>query len=191
MILIFASYGGSRDESRTGTMLISARYAGSMPADRTDPGVHEAVAARLADRDGRYTGARRDLIQALAEAGRPLTVDEIVVCAPRQRPSSVYRNLAVFEAEGVVRRLAGVDDLARFELTEALVGHHHHLACQQCGAMTDVQLPAHLEQALEAELSRLAGAEGFTLGSHVLDAVGVCSDCSAPPRPATSPPRDR
>jgi Fur family ferric uptake transcriptional regulator len=162
-----------------------------MPADRTDPGVHEAVAARLADRDGRYTGARRDLIQALAEAGRPLTVDEIVVRAPRQRPSSVYRNLAVFEAEGVVRRLAGVDDLARFELTEALVGHHHHLACQQCGAMTDVQLPAHLEQALEAELSRLAGAEGFTLGSHVLDAVGVCSDCSTRTRPANSPPRDR
>jgi Fur family ferric uptake transcriptional regulator len=162
-----------------------------MPADRTDPGVHEAIAARLADRDGRYTGARRDLIQALAEAGRPLTVDEIVVRAPRQRPSSVYRNLAVFEAEGVVRRLAGVDDLARFELTEALVGHHHHLACQQCGAMTDVQLPAHLEQALEAELSRLAGAEGFALRSHVLDAVGVCSDCSTPPRPATSPPRDR
>ena len=85
------------------------------------PDLHEAVAARLADRVGRYTGARRDLIQALVEARCPLTVDEIVVRAPRQRPSSVYRNLAVFEAEGVVRRLAGVGDLARFELTEALV----------------------------------------------------------------------
>jgi Fur family transcriptional regulator, ferric uptake regulator len=162
-----------------------------MPADRTDNGVHEAVAARLADRDGRYTGSRRDLIQALAEAGRPLTVDEIVVRAPRQRPSSVYRNLAVFEAEGVVRRLAGVGDLARFELTEALVGHHHHLACQQCGAMTDVQLPPDLERALDTELSRLAGAEGFTLRSHVLDAVGVCSACSTTARPATDPARGR
>ena len=172
-------------------MLTFARYAGGMPADRTDTGVHEAVAARLADRDGRYTGSRRDLIQALAEAGRPLTVDEIVVRAPRQRPSSVYRNLAVFEAEGVVRRLAGVDDLARFELTEALVGHHHHLACQQCGSMTDVQLPADLERALERELGRLAGAEGFTLGSHVLDAVGVCQSCASATRPATAPARDR
>ena len=172
-------------------MLIPGRYADLMPPDRTDPGVHEAVAARLADRDGRYTGSRRDLIQALAEAGRPLTVDEIVVRAPRQRPSSVYRNLAVFEAEGVVRRLAGVGDLARFELTEALVGHHHHLACQQCGAMTDVQLPAELERALDVELSRLAGDEGFALRSHVLDAVGVCSDCSTATRPATTPARDR
>ena len=158
------------------------------------PDVHEAVAARLADRDGRYTGARRDLIQALAEAGRPLTVDEIVARAPRQRPSSVYRNLAVFEAEGVVRRLAGVGDLARFELTEALVGHHHHLACQVCGAMTDVQLPHDLEHELDAALGRLARSEGFVLASHVLDAVGVCNGCAqagSGPRPATTPPRDR
>jgi Fur family transcriptional regulator, ferric uptake regulator len=160
-----------------------------MPADRTDNGVHEAVAARLADRDGRYTGSRRDLIQALAEAGRPLTVDEIVVRAPGQRPSSVYRNLAVFEAEGVVRRLAGVGDLARFELTEALVGHHHHLACQECGAMTDVHLPPELEHELEQALDRVAGAEGFVLRSHVLDAVGVCEDCAGGGRPAT--PRSR
>jgi Fe2+ or Zn2+ uptake regulation protein len=165
-----------------------------MSPDLQETGVHEAVAARLADRDNRYTGARRDLIQALAVAGRPLTVDEIVVRAPRQRPSSVYRNLAVFEAEGVVRRLAGLGDLARFELTEALVGHHHHLACERCGAMTDVHLPHSLERRLEEALGRLAGAEGFTLSSHVLDAVGVCRACTEADRatrPATDPSGDR
>jgi Fur family transcriptional regulator, ferric uptake regulator len=164
-----------------------------MPPDATDAGVHEAVAARLAGRDGRYTGSRRDLIQALADAGRPLTVDEIVVRSPKQRPSSVYRNLSVFEAEGVVRRLAGVGDLARFELTEALVGHHHHLACQVCGAMTDVNLSPDLERRLERALDDIAAAEGFTLSSHVLDAVGVCHDCarSGRTRPETPPSRDR
>jgi Fur family ferric uptake transcriptional regulator len=176
-------------ESRTGIMLISCGYAGGMPPD-----LHEDVAARLAGHDGRYTGSRRDLIQALAEAGRPLTVDEIVERSPRQRPSSVYRNLAVFEAEGVVRRLAGVGDLARFELTEALVGHHHHLACQTCGAMTDVHLPHDLELLLDEALSRIARTEGFTLSAHELDAVGVCQACSEAPswtRPATTTPRDR
>jgi Fur family transcriptional regulator, ferric uptake regulator len=170
-------------------MLISPGYAARMPLD-----LHEAVAARLADRSGRYTGSRRDLIQLLAEAGRPLTVDEIVERAPKQRPSSVYRNLAVFEAEGVVRRMAGVGDLARFELTEALVGHHHHLACQVCGAMTDVQLPHDLERRLDDVLSSLAAAENFAVTSHVLDAVGVCASCAgADPatRPTTNPSRNR
>ena len=110
----------------------------------------------------------------------------------------MYRNLAVFEAEGVVRRLAGVDDLARFELTEALVGHHHHLACQVCGAMTDVHLPHEIERQLDQALSRVAATEGFTLSFHVLDAVGVCEACAeaasgAPGagRPATTPSSDR
>jgi Fur family transcriptional regulator, ferric uptake regulator len=170
-------------------MLISRGYAARMPID-----LHEAVAARLADRSGRYTGARRDLIQLLAEAGRPLTVDEIVLRAPRQRPSSVYRNLAVFEAEGVVRRMAGVGDLARFELTEALVGHHHHLACQVCGAMTDVQLPHDLERRLDLALEQLAATENFAVTSHVLDAVGVCKSCAGAARgtrPVDDPRRDR
>lgn len=151
--------------------------------------LHDAVAARLADHAGRYTGARRDLIEALAAAGRPITVDEIVVRAPGQRPSSVYRNLAVFEAEGIVHRMAGVGEFARFELTEALVGHHHHLACRECGAMTDVQLPSELEGELDRVLSRLARAEGFELSSHVLDAVGTCRACSetaSSERPTTS-----
>jgi Fe2+ or Zn2+ uptake regulation protein len=155
--------------------------------------LHEAVAARLADRSGRYTGARRDLIQLLAESGRPLTVDEIVVRAPKQRPSSVYRNLAVFEAEGVVRRMAGVGDLARFELTEALVGHHHHLACQVCGAMTDVQLPHDLERRLDEALASLAATEDFAVTSHVLDAVGICASCARAARggrPAPDRSRD-
>jgi Fur family ferric uptake transcriptional regulator len=162
-------------------------------AAEANPGVHEAVAARLAGRDGRYTGSRRDLIQALADAGRPLTVDEIVGRAPRQRPSSVYRNLSVFEAEGLVRRLPGVGDLARFELTEDLLGHHHHLACQVCGAMTDVHLSPDLERRLERALDEVAASEGFTLSSHVLDAVGVCQDCARTDatRPATAPSRDR
>jgi Fe2+ or Zn2+ uptake regulation protein len=153
--------------------------------------LHEAVAARLAHHDGRYTGARRDLIEALAAAGRPLTVDEIVVRAPGQRPSSVYRNLAVFEAEGIVHRMAGVGEFARFELTEALVGHHHHLACRECGAMTDVHLPPELEGELERVLAGLARSEGFELSSHVLDAVGTCRTCSETSRTARPPTKGR
>jgi len=158
------------------------------------PDLHAAVSARLADHDGRYTGARRALIEALVGAGRPLTVDEIVVRAPGQRPSSVYRNLAVFEAEGIVHRMAGVGEFARFELTEALVGHHHHLACRECGAMTDVHLPSDLEGDLDRVLSDLAHAEGFELSSHVLDVVGICRSCSEAARgtrPAMRGPRDR
>jgi Fe2+ or Zn2+ uptake regulation protein len=141
--------------------------------------VHAAVAARLQSTEGRYTRARRHLVELLAGAGQPLTVTEI--CGETGLPpSSVYRNLSVLEEAGVVHRLAGHDDFARFELAEELVGHHHHLACRSCGAMTDVRLPPDVEAELDRALHRLARKERFAIDTHRLDVVGRCRTCASP-----------
>jgi Fe2+ or Zn2+ uptake regulation protein len=141
--------------------------------------VHTAVAARLQTADGRYTRTRRHLVELLAEAGQPLTVTEI--CAQSGLPlSSVYRNLGVLEEAGIVHRLAGHDEFARFERPEELVGHHHHLACSSCGAMTDVRLPPDVEAELDRALTRLARKERFAIDTHRLDVVGRCSACASP-----------
>lgn len=141
--------------------------------------LHDAVAARIKTADGRYTQSRRRLVEVLVTAPQPLTVDEIVSRGPGLTLSSVYRNLAVFEETGLVHRLAGHGDFARFELAEELVGHHHHLACASCGAMTDVELPAAVERDLERALLTLARRRGFEVGSHRVDAVGRCAGCAA------------
>lgn len=143
--------------------------------------LHATVASRIKTGDGRYTRSRRQLIDVLLEARQPLTVDEIVARGRGLTLSSVYRNLAVFEDSGLVHRLAGHGDFARFELTEELVGrHHHHLVCGGCGAMTDIELPAALESELDRVLSRLARGAGFDIGSHRVDAFGRCGRCLAP-----------
>ena len=141
--------------------------------------VHRAVATRLARGEGRYTRSRRGLVDVLLAARRPLTVDEIVAGGPGLTLSSVYRNLATFEEAGLVHRLAGHGDFARFELAEELVGgHHHHLACRTCGALIDVELPAALEAELERALARLARRQRFEVGAHRIDAVGRCAACA-------------
>jgi Fe2+ or Zn2+ uptake regulation protein len=138
--------------------------------------LHDAVAARIKTAEGRYTRSRRRLIEVLLAAGQPLTVEEIAESGHLPL-SSVYRNLAVLEDRGLVRRLAGHGDFARFELTEELVGHHDHLVCAICGAMTDVDLPPDLEKAFAQALAALAQRTGFELGSHRIDAIGRCSEC--------------
>jgi Fur family ferric uptake transcriptional regulator len=140
------------------------------------PDLHDAVAARIKTAEGRYTRSRRRLVEVLLAAGQPLTVEEIVEQSLLPL-SSVYRNLAVLEDSGLVHRLAGHGDFARFELTEELVGHHDHLVCAICGAMTDVDLPQDLEQAFAHALAALAERTGFELGSHRIDAIGRCSEC--------------
>ena len=90
----------------------------------------------------------------------------------------MYRNLGVLEAAGAVRRVAGGDEFARFELAEDLAGHHHHLICTDCGAVADFTVPPTVERGLETALRDVAAAAGFTPADHRLDLVGRCADCT-------------
>jgi Fe2+ or Zn2+ uptake regulation protein len=140
--------------------------------------VHGLAAERLQGARSRYTRRRQELVELLLAARRPLTVEHIVARGPQLRLSTVYRNLTVLEDAGVVRRVSrDQTGHACFELSEDLTGHHHHLACNRCGAMTDVELTDAIEEELEQELDRLALERGFEITSHRLDIFGRCRSC--------------
>ena len=129
-------------------------------------------------RDGqRYTENRRTLVDVLVEAGGPLTIPEILEQRPELAQSSAYRNLAVLERAGVVRRILTTDDWARYELAEDLTEHHHHLICASCGDVRDFTVSPELEGDLDQALGRIAREHGFSADHHRLDLVGTCADC--------------
>ena len=148
-----------------------------MSADESER-LHREASLRLAALDQRYTSSRRALVAAMAGAGRPVTMPEILGAAAGVPQSSAYRNLTVLCEAGVARRLAGTDDLGRFELAEDLSGHHHHhLVCSACGLVADVPTSAPLEKALD-EAARLAAEEtGFAVTDHRIDLEGLCPAC--------------
>jgi Fur family ferric uptake transcriptional regulator len=93
--------------------------------------------------------------------------------------SSVYRTLAILEEVGLVHRLTNDNsEYARFELAEDLLGHHHHLACANCGTMTDVTLPKDIEADLDRALALLAKQQRFIVDGHRLDIIGTCATCT-------------
>ena len=53
------------------------------------------------------------------------------------------------------------------------VGHHHHLVCQRCGRVVDIDGPA-----VETWLRRIARDAGFTDIEHTLELAGTCSSCA-------------
>ncbi len=139
--------------------------------------MHPMIAARLDDDGQRYTSGRRKLVEVLVDAGRPLTAAEVLDESDLAQ-SSAYRNLAVLEACGVVHRVAGSDEFARFELAEDLTDHHHHhLICTSCGSVTDFTASEQLEQLVEALAGEVAATAGFTADHHRLDLFGRCSAC--------------
>ena len=139
--------------------------------------LHSTVAARLRDVGQRYTTQREALVVALERAGKPLSTAEIV--AARTGPqSSVYRNLAVLEHADVVRRVITEGEFARYELTEELTEHHHHLICTRCGKVEDVTIPPDLETTMDRTVDKLAKRSGFAKVRHRLDLIGMCRTCA-------------
>lgn len=132
---------------------------------------------RLVDRDQRYTVGRRRIVEALVEAAGPITLPALLVADPALSQSSAYRNLALMEEAGVVRRLVHGAEHAHYELAEDLTEHHHHMICEQCGLIADITLDARLESSLDRALDELASASGFSPTHHAIDIYGRCADC--------------
>lgn len=150
-----------------------------MTADRAE--LHATAAERLRAGAQRYTASRRALVEALAASERPATIPELLGARPGLAQSSAYRNLAVLEQVGVVRRIVTSDEHARFELAEDLTGHHHHhLVCGTCGRVEDFTVSHKLERSLETALAKVADGTGFQVDHHRLDLVGTCIGCAEP-----------
>mgnify|MGYP006288887185 CR=1 FL=1 len=144
--------------------------------------LHHTADERLR-RDGqRYTANRRALIEALGDSDRPLSMSELLERSEGMAQSSAYRNLSILEDAGVVHRLVTSDDTARYELAEDLTGHHHHVICDSCGSVLDVDAPPALERGVHAFAESVAATHGFIVAHHRLDLVGTCAACASAQR---------
>jgi Fe2+ or Zn2+ uptake regulation protein len=129
--------------------------------------------------DHRYTTGRRRVVAALHEADGPVTIYEILQRDTGLAQSSVYRNLTILEEVGAVSRIVTHHDHARFELAEALTDHHHHhLICTNCGSVSDFELTADTESALEKAFRRVGRSVQFRIDGHRLDLLGTCGTCA-------------
>lgn len=148
--------------------------------DRAGP--DDALRTRLRSQGVRLTDPRRRLLGVLAAADRPLTLPEILERDDGLTQSSAYRNLAELDELGLVDRVVTTGDHGRFELAADLTdNHHHHLVCERCGRVEDVELGPDVERLLDAEGERIGATAGFAVEAHRLDLLGTCASCAGAP----------
>ena len=140
------------------------------------------LTARLRQGARKITVPRQAILDVLRKHQHPLSNKEIhAALGPDNCDlATVYRNLHTLEEMHLVRRFDLGDGIARFELLgEGDDGHHHHLICQTCSLVVEIDdcFPADVEAAL-------AQRHGFTQVSHRLEFFGLCAKCnlSKPPR---------
>lgn len=140
--------------------------------------LRETASERLSRVDSRLTSAREETLAILESADRPMTTVEISDASQYLAQSSLYRNLTLLEEVKLVHKITTDHDFAFFELSEDLIGHHHHLRCINCAQVIDVELSDKDEKALHALAKSVAKKHDFTNIHHHLEFSGLCSKCS-------------
>jgi Fur family peroxide stress response transcriptional regulator len=99
--------------------------------------------------------------------------------APRLSLATVYRNLRLFAAAGLVDEVATGSSFARFDANK---DPHHHLICRKCGGVTDFYAP-------KLDHFGIPGSalEGFEIESMKMNCFGLCADCRDDGRKKTKP----
>lgn len=135
------------------------------------------IEQRLAAHGVRFTTGRRRVVEALADAGGPLTASEIHGSVRSVPLSSLYRSLGVLADAGVLARHHGPDETTRYELSELLTAHHHHLVCESCGSIVDVTVTDAQEERVDRLVDALGADAGFVVTGHRLEIEGRCPSC--------------
>jgi Fe2+ or Zn2+ uptake regulation protein len=111
----------------------------------------------------------------MRDHGGHLTADDVHELVEQSLPGvtqqTVYSTLALLTELGVARRVAAPGASARFE---ARVDDHHHMVCQRCGAIEDVDARVALARAVGA-----ARDAGFVPESAGVTVLGLCAACAA------------
>jgi Fur family transcriptional regulator, zinc uptake regulator len=149
--------------------------------DDTPDSIVAAAEAACAAKGLKLTDQRREVLIALAEAGKPLGAYDILSILTvkghrKLAPVSVYRALDFLLEAGLAHRLESRNAFI-------LCPHQHgssdmvtFLICQQCGRVEEAT-----SETVGAGLAEIARRHQFTLSGHVIEMKGRCAACSNQP----------
>lgn len=119
------------------------------------------------------TEARLALIDLLEREDNPLDVFSIAESLKSSGvevdQATIYRILDLLTQKGLISKLEFGEGKYRYELQK---DHHHHLICQSCGKIEDVE--GKFVDEIEKEIKH---EKGFLVKSHSLEFFGVCKSC--------------
>jgi len=120
------------------------------------------------------TPQRRLLLSIMREAGRHLDAKEVYRRASERDPNislaTVYRNLRVFEKQGLINERHLGQARCYYEMKR--LGEHQHLVCEACGQVIEFESP--LIRKLVAEVQR---KNNFSVTKVELYLEGHCHKC--------------
>jgi len=133
------------------------------------------IISKLSEHGYRLTPQRMMVLSAIENSDNHISAEEIyaqvVAKYPHVNISTVYRTLELLKRLGLVTEtdLGG----GRVRYHPADKGHHHHLVCQECGKIIDLD-----ESVLSSLKSILLREYKFSADLRHLAIFGRCANCN-------------
>ena len=133
------------------------------------------IFSRLSELGYRLTPQRMMIVSAIQNSNDHISAEEIftqvVARYPHINISTVYRTLELLKELGLVMETDLGEGRVRYHPADK--GHHHHLVCQECGAIIDLD-----ESALSALKDTLLREYRFRADLRHLAIFGRCAGCN-------------
>lgn len=132
------------------------------------------IGRKLTDRGYRLTPQRLMVVAAIEDAHSHISAEEIyeqvIQRYPQMNISTVYRTLELMKEQGLVTETDMGDGRVRYHCMGK--GHHHHLVCQKCGRIIDVD-----ESTMRPLWEEIGQSFDFKVDMKHMAIFGLCDRC--------------
>jgi Fur family peroxide stress response transcriptional regulator len=119
------------------------------------------------------TTQRRIILQELSGRKDHPTAEQVYESVRHRLPglskATVYRVLDTLVQAGAARKVFHQGAIVRYD---PMTARHHHLICQECGKLFDIESSMNEDVCLDA-----VSVSGFQVTDYTINFTGICSRC--------------
>jgi len=123
------------------------------------------------------TNPRTQIIQILADINQPIAIEDIANFSKHVLAvSTIYRVIADLLDSNIVKTFTSPDQKLLVELSTTKTSHHHHLYCESCEKVFDIDLDSDMEIMIETFIAGLKARHNIQISDHSFEIYGSCNN---------------
>ena len=124
------------------------------------------------------TNPRLLVIEELLSIKKPIAVEDLQMkLKDKVAVSTLYRVISDLKSINILEEITSPDNITMVELSLVDTTHHHHMFCENCGDVIDIELSEEFENKLDNEIKALEKKIQIKISDHGLELLGSCKAC--------------